>query len=345
LYLDKLHIQNLRCFVDQKFEFDRHITLIEGSNGSGKTTIVEALYYLCYLRSFRTNITRDLIKFDAPSFFVKANLLSDDNKEELQVGFSPAKRLVRLNDKNVSSFKELIKNYRVVVLTEDDLNIIKGGPEVRRNSLDQHIYLQNPNWFDTIRDYKHTVDSRTALLKNNTFNNAEYKVWTDQLVNKSNLIRSSRLKALAEIELEIKHLLNKYFTEELVVKFEYRKKEWHADLLPKERIMERTLFGAHLDDYRIKLNCKSTRKFASRGQQKLVSILIKIVQVLLLKKNFLGAILFLLDDFMTDFDDHKVSILIEILDDLGVQLVFTSPNIHHEHKKLLINKKAAIISI
>lgn len=346
MHLKKIHLQNLRCFENQEIEFDQHINLIEGKNGSGKTTVVEALYYLCYLRSFRTNITRDLIRFDTESFFVRADLEVDESAEQLQVGFSPAKRLVKLNDQNVSSFKELIKNYRVVVLTEGDLNIIQGGPEVRRNFIDQHIYLQDPNWFSIIRDYKKTVDNRNALLKSKKFDSDSYKVWTDQLVKKSETIRQERLKALKEVELEIAQLLSKHFAEEdLVVTFEYRKKDWQQDLLPKERAMERTLCGAHLDDYRIKLNCKSTRKFASRGQQKLISVLMKTVQVTLLKKSFLGVILFLLDDFMTDFDDQKTTLLINLLANLEVQLLFTSPSFAHQHKVALVDKGARIISI
>lgn len=343
MYLNRLQIKNLRCFSDKELEFSKGITLIEGHNGSGKTTIIEALYYLCYLRSFRTNITQELIKFDSDSFFIKAFLT--DGNETLQVGFSPAKRLVKLNDSRVSSFKELINNYRVVVLTEDDLGIIKGGPEMRRSFIDQHIYLQNLTWLEQARNYKRVLDNRNALLKHKFFDLENYTIWTNQLSDYSEVIRQTRITALKQLEAEVNLQLVQNFDENLTVQLVYQSKNWHSDLKPKELLMERTLFGAHLDDYQIQLASKLSRKFASRGQQKLVAILMKIVQVSLLKKHFLGAILFLLDDFMTDLDNDKATILIRILANLGVQLIFTAPNMQTNHKSLLISQGAKIIEV
>lgn len=343
MYLNKLQLRNLRCFSDRELEFSKEITLIEGHNGSGKTTIIEALYYLCYLRSFRTNITQELIRFESDSFFIKAFLV--ENHETLQVGFSPARRLVKLNDHQISSFKELIHNYRVIVLTEDDLGIIKGGPEIRRSFIDQHLYLQDLSWLEEMRNYKRILDNRNALLKSKCFDLEHYTIWTNQLITHSEIIRQERIVALAQLELEINLQLNKNFDENLTVQLIYQPRNWHSSLQPKEQIMERTLFGAHLDDYQIQLATKLSRKFASRGQQKLVAILMKIAQVSLLKKRFLGAILFLLDDFMTDLDNQKATILINILAGLGVQLVFTTPNMQSGHKNLLLARGAKVIEV
>lgn len=347
MYLSKLQLQNLRCFSDKELEFDQKITLIEGLNGSGKTTIIEALYYLCYLRSFRTNITQDLISFERDSFFIKALLLKNASLEQetLQVGFSPAKRLVKLNNQPIESFKQLVDSYRVVVLTEDDLNIIQGGPEVRRSFIDQYIYLQNPNWSIEMRNYKRVIDNRNALLKSKNFDLEHYQVWTDQVIKRSELVRNKRIMQLQALELEINQILASNFNEEFAIEFAYQQREWQKNMQHKEQIMERTLFGAHLDDYQIKLCSQFSRKFASRGQQKLVAILMKIVQVKLLKQRFNGAILFLLDDFVTDFDEHKITTLFNILHALEVQLVFTAPNLDQKHKNILINYGAKVILV
>lgn len=343
MYLRTLHLKNLRCFSEKKLEFNKDITLIEGHNGSGKTTIIEALYYLCYLRSFRTNITQELIRFESDSFFIKAYLAEDE--ETLQVGFSAAKRLVKLNDQLVSSFKDFISNYRIVVLTEDDLEVIKGGPETRRSFIDQHIYLQKLGWASEMRDYKRILDNRNALLKSKNFDLEQYKIWTNQLVSHSQAIRQERLLALSQLEVAINAELAESFDENLKIQLIYQSRNWHEGLLSKEKFMERTLCGAHLDDYQIQLTSKLSRKFSSRGQQKLVAILMKIVQVRILKKSFGGAILFLLDDFVTDFDDQKTLILMNILVNLGVQLVFTAPNMQAKHKDFLINQGARVIQI
>ena len=327
MYLSKLTIKNLRCFSERSFEFGSHITLIEGLNGSGKSTIVEALYYLCYLRSFRTGLTQELIQFSTSSFFMQADLDEEPghHKETLQVGFSPSRRLVKFNDQNVSSFKQLIQVYRAVVLTEDDLELIKGGPEVRRNFIDQYIYLQDPGWTTEMRHYRKALDQRNALLKNN-YQKEHYSLWTDLIQQKSDLIRIKRKEALREIELEVNKQLKEHFNDSLSLAFQYCEKDWHPDLELRERSLGRSLFGCHLDDILINISEYSGRKYASRGQQKLLIVLMRAVQVILLKKRFSGAILLLLDDFITDLDDQNSVILLHFLEKLGAQLIFTTPN-------------------
>lgn len=342
--LVKLQLQNLRCFVDDTIEFPTNITLIEGANGSGKTTIVEALYYLCYLRSFRTPNTKDLIRFKSDNFFIKAELSEGLACEQLQVGFSASKRLVKFNDKPISSFKELIQSYRVVVLTENDLDLIKGGPDERRNFIDQYIYLQDPSWHQVMRHLRQIVQQRNALLKNN-FDPESFIIWTEQLNHKSELIRTRRQQALAEVQVELGKILQESFGVDLSVEFHYQPKLWQPELQARELIMGYSLCGAQLDDYQIQLNSHSSRKFASRGQQKLVSVLMKVVQVLTLRQSFSGAILFILDDFLTDLDDQRADLLLKLLAKSPAQLIFTAPNMSNHHRDQLLGLGASQIKL
>ncbi len=83
------------------------------------------------MRSFRTHIPRDLIAFGSDNFFIKVGIVGDDTYEhELQIGFSGKKRLIKLDQKALTSYKELTNYYRVVTITEDDLLLIKSGPEL-----------------------------------------------------------------------------------------------------------------------------------------------------------------------------------------------------------------------
>lgn len=344
MYLSSLYIQNLRCFQAKQLDFGAHMTLIEGPNGSGKTTIIEALYYLCYLRSFRTNLTQELISFEHSSFFIKAGLKSN-TQLVLQVGFSPDQRVIKLNDQAVSSFKQLIDYYRVVVLTADDLALIQGGPEIRRSFIDQYIYLQNPDWLQIIRHYKRILDQRNQLLKSSQLDLEHYHLWTKQLIAYAELIGATRKQALKELETALNQVLTASFGAQMQVELNYQTKLWQTGLQIKEQFMQRTLFGAHLEDYQISLSDKSSRKFASRGQQKLLAILLKIVQVKLLRGKFDGVILFLLDDFITELDESKTIILFDLLRDLAVQLVFTAPNMPIIQKNWLLANQATVIML
>ena len=127
MLIKHLTVKNFRCFSQLDLDFDAPVTVLQGTNGAGKSSVLEVLHYLCYMRSFRTFAAGDMITFGKDNFFAKISFRvpgkneSQDLNYELQVGFSPEKRVVKLNQKAISSFKELMDFYRIITLTEDDL--------------------------------------------------------------------------------------------------------------------------------------------------------------------------------------------------------------------------------
>lgn len=338
MLLTHLHLKNFRCFSDLVVAVNHPIVIIEGLNGSGKTSLLEALHYLCYLRSFRTHTPRELIQFGHDGFFIKALFTHAHELEsqELQVGFSGKRRLVKINQKPIASYKELMDFYRIVTLTEGDLDLIHGEPEVRRTFIDQAIMLHDALYAPRIRDLRHCVEQRNALLQKSHCSLAEFDVWTERLFYTSLAIQDIRTTALAALERTAQALIADYFDDAFSLACKYTAKRIPDDrsyqtlrnnyphLLREEQKMNRSLFGAHVDDIVITLQDKKSKQYASRGQQKLIILLIKIAQIkeLLSKK---GPVVFLLDDFMTDFDERRIRQLLVILRQLDIQLIFTAP--------------------
>lgn len=337
MHITGIQLKNFRCFKDLQLSFEKPIVLLEGMNGTGKTSILEAIHYACYLRSFRTHSPQELAYFDQNSFFVKINLANDlQQTHEIKIGFSGKKRIVKIDQKNIVSYKELMNYYRVVTLTEDDLALIKEGPEVRRSFIDQVVVLYDPDFSLLLKKLKYTVESRNALFSQK-FSQDHYDFWSRELWNISFLIRKKRKEALAEIELAVTELLTTHFPENVSIVLSYQEKKGAEEesfesfyenqplLYQSELHQGRTLFGAHLDDFTIQFKQQRSRAFASRGQQKLIILLLKIAQIKnLISKNMTQPIL-LLDDFMTDLDEPRSNQLIEILKNLNCQLIFTCP--------------------
>ena len=144
--LFQAELKNFRCFSQHTISFDQQLVLIEGDNGCGKTSLLEAFHYCCYLRSFRTHNPRTLIKHDQSSFFIKLKI--EDSVDvapihhTVQVGFSGNRRSVKLDSHPICSYKELMDSYRVITLTENDLALVCAGPEERRAFVDQALVLQ-----------------------------------------------------------------------------------------------------------------------------------------------------------------------------------------------------------
>lgn len=347
-----VQIKNFRCFQSLDLPFDTNIILIEGVNGTGKTSLLEALHYLCYLRSFRTHLPQELVQFGQDNFFIKARLENNSNGAEgydLQVGFSNKKRLVKVNNKSIASYKELLDYYRIVTITEDDLALIKDGPEERRLFIDQAIMLANPEFVALSKRCKDIVDNRNALLKRGASADS-YQLWTEQLWQITQQITHARVEALTQIEQEVRSLIKHYFSDEFTITLTFASKkvlydsysefsEKHSMLYHDEQRFGRSLFGAHLDDFMIQFKDTKSKNYASRGQQKLIVLLLKIAQVRLLMIRK-GAVILLLDDFMTDFDHGKAQTLLTVLAELGVQLIFTVPTPEGFLQKALLEKGA-----
>lgn len=358
MQLQNIIIKNFRCFNNLELKLESSIVLIEGQNGSGKTSLLEALHYLCYLRSFRTHISKDLIKLESENFFIKIGFCNNKELCDIQAGFSGKKKSVKMNNNAIQSYKDLISAYRSVALTEDDINLIRGGPDCRRAFIDQYIGLYDMQFLTLSKHYKQIVDNKNALLQNPRFSLESYNLWNDQLKNQSLKIQEIRKVALRSLENNVNKLLKDHFYSNAIclpgeaeseawVQFKYEEKTETTNSFEREKLLGRALFGAHLDDFSIIFCDKKSRTFASRGQQKLLITLIKVAQVKqLIDKEFNnGSVLFLIDDFMTDLDENNMSRLAPILLSLKTQLIFTCPLNDSPLKRILLENNAQVIKL
>lgn len=332
-------MKQLRCFKNKTLQFDQPITLIEAANGAGKTTVLETLYYMCYLRSFRSHRPNDLVKFGSPGFFCKAefDVTTEDTAiaHELQVGFTDGTRRVKLDNQRVVSYQDLMSSYRVISITEHDLALISDGPHVRRNFLDNMIMLNNPEYMLKIRLFRAVLEQRNMLLMRGARSKDTYDILTEQLYTHTAHIQQERMAALQALSDAMHSLMHEVPGIEHPIALSYKAKILASTLYETKRSdlyalqdremkMKRSLFGAHLDDIEIMLDGKQSKQFASRGQQKLIVLIIKCAQLQLLNKRQGGAVM-LIDDFMTDFDLQRINTFIHLFASLNSQLIFTCP--------------------
>ncbi len=330
--IQKLKLTNFRCFKDSLFVFDKPIVVIEGNNGSGKTSLLEALHYACYLRSFRTRIGKELVSFEGDHFFIHVDVEGRDLlSQSIQIGFSKNTKVVKLNKKSINSYKELISNYRVIATTEDDLELVRGAPENRRYFLDQALALEIDDYVETLKAYKLILNNRNSLLfknRNLKSDSSNLKVWTEQLCKRTEEIQACRIIYLENLEIKLNELGAINFFNDSVVNLSYMPKltvdKVDSTIIEGEIREGRTLFGAHLDDFTIIFKEHGAKRFASRGQQKLVLFLLKIAQFQMLQEKGIETVL-LLDDFLTDLDRPILEKCLKLLISLSCQTFITCP--------------------
>ena len=325
-------IKQFRCFESRSILFNKPFCLISGPNGSGKTSLLEALYYACYLRSFRTRTTRELIGFDESAFSLKLQVEETGGLEKhaIVVGYSQEKRLIKVNEKPLTSYKELLNVYRVIALTGDDTALIKGAPENRRHFLDQAIMLDSPEYLSFLKKYAGILLQRNALLSKPGMSRESYTLWTDQLTQASQIIRERRLEMIPALEAKVNELLKTYFDMPFAVRLVYKPKDAldaeANNFMYKEQAARYTLFGAHLDDYAIMLADKTSKQYASKGQQKLIALLLKVAQPAAIRTE--RPCIFVLDDLLSDFDNDKIRRVCALLASYKTQIIMTSPLEH-----------------
>lgn len=351
MIINSVRLKNFRCFDDASFSFNDRCIIIQGDNGSGKSSLLEALHYSCYLRSFRTHLNRELVKLEGNHFFIEiqASNKTNDTEEILKAGFSQSQgKQILLNEKQITSYKELIDQHRIVTLCAQDSELVSGAPEYRRDFLNYSLFLIDPSVITLFKEHKQILAHRNALIVrghkggHDHYLVKEMALWSQKLWEASQKIQHLRKEYLAILERRIVGLLEDYFYQECLkpesgFSIEYHFKgikenqsfdefwrDWSQRRLEQEYRYGRTLFGAHLDDFAIMFEGKKARIFASRGQQKLLTFLLKIAQIQ--ETNSAGeAGVLLLDDFVTDFDAQRISNCLKLINSLNFQVFLTCP--------------------
>jgi DNA replication and repair protein RecF len=334
--VEKISCKNFRCFEKRDFEFSSPLVLITGNNGVGKTTLLEALYFPAFTRSFKTTVPKEIATFNHSNFFLKLDFNSIDT---LQVGFSEAKKRIRFNNSLISNHQQLASIYQAVALTQDDLGIIQESPDNRRTFLDQILCQVYPETVSLFQRFRVALSKKTEwLITRKSYDKVLYELLSEDLNRYSQAIKEHREKLLVEIEQLIVPFQNCLFSPKTIFKFSYKEKLINREkLIDRELLQARVLQGAHLDDCEITINDINIRLFGSRGQQKSALFILKIAHLLLLlKTNTTSKKLFIVDDFLTDLDEETATFFLNFLLTLDVQFFFTIPIIYDKLPKVLL---------
>lgn len=333
VYIQKIALRHFRSFSEFTCPIEQQNVFIIGANGAGKTALCEALFYGCFARSFKTHLSRELIQFGSDHATLSLLFSNQSGLSTLHVGMNGQKKIIKLNETHITTAKQLLRIFPVVVLSEHDMELVAGSPSARRTFIDHYLLLVDPEYTSTLRKLHTIVEQRTAILQKNGWQDPSFERWTHMLWQHSQIIQEKRMCALQAIMSIVTALgtcapfswsfAARYQTREnLEIQFE---NFWRAGipLFITEQRQKKTLFGAHLDDIIFLFNQKVARLFASRGQQKLFVFLLKCSVVELLKNKGEKPV-FILDDIMADFDDQRLAFVVSILQNLACQLFITA---------------------
>lgn len=340
----ELKLKNYRNCQDLKLDLDSKKVLIIGKNAQGKTNILESIYFLSTVKSPRTSNNLELINFDANSCEISAEIEKSGVQISLDFYYDKGKkREIKVNKLKTrpKEFKNVLSS---VLFSTQDLLLLRGTPQDRRDWLDAAISQIYPAYDDRLSKYNKIRIQKNNFLKEYNQNETLLDVYNEQLTILGSNIIYLRKKFLKEIEkiAQEKHsaisesekltidydcnFLQK--TDNLAKELEIEQiSEWFKKKLEERKkdeiIRGQTLVGPHRDDIIFYINNQESTKFASQGQQRTVVLSLKLAELDIIAQKTGEPPILLLDDVLAELDDVRQNYLLKTIDN-NTQTIITS---------------------
>ncbi len=324
--ISQLSLTDFRNLKSTTLDLDPRLNLISGANGSGKTSLLEAIYVLCQAHSFRSHQLRQCIRYDKPGFLLfgrfegfKAGLAKNNKKLE-----------IRIDGETIKRRSELVKRAPVNILNADIFQLIEGSPQKRRAFLDWCLFHVEPDYAEHWRKFQHALKQRNRLLKSRKdLKLLDY--WDQHLLDPSLEISSMRREYSKAVENILVGVLNKVLSG-IPLEINYQQ-GWPvnqdlAEALGGHRDGDIrsgfTSVGIHRDDIVMTSEGRKVGEILSRGQSKRVCLAMLLAVLNLVNKTRKKRIILLIDDLHSELDREAQDLVYDQLLDMDLQLFISN---------------------
>lgn len=331
--LQKLRVNQLRNLSSVSLELSPRINWIYGANGSGKTSLLEAIYLLGLGRSFRSRLAAPLISSGQSELVVYGQIRRGSLSHGIGISKSKSgETRLRLDGANVNSMAEVAKLLPVVLVVPETFELLTGGPRERRQFLDWGVFHVKHSYMGIWRNFQRSLKQRNSLLRRGRIDAAELAVWNDHLVESAELIDRYRTNYLDQLRDTIKAMLTEFNSQMADVRLDYVRgwpkdrsyRDALEDSLERDRTFGKTSYGPHKADLRISVLGLDARDHLSRGQQKVVICALKLAQGVFLSQVTNVSSVYLVDDLHAELDEANALTFCRILEESGAQVFITS---------------------
>lgn len=302
--IKNIKLTNIRNLKSINLNFNKNFVYLKGPNGVGKTTILEAINLVSTSKSHRTKDDGNLINQDSPFGIIEITT----NLDKYRVVISSKGKMVKINNKEIKKVSDFVGKLKTIMFSPEDLNIVKGSPNIRREFIDLELFKINKNYLITLTKYRKLLKQRNALLKTlniesdltilNLISDELYK-YGEELINIKAEFITSLNKYLQNI---FKNFSNKPL--EIIYSPSVEVKDFNQHLYQNQKqdiLYKTTTQGPHRDDLSINFNNNAAIN-ASQGEIRLIVVSLKLALVALIKQQLKVNVVLLLDDVLSEFD-------------------------------------------
>ena len=361
VFLHQLKLTNFRNYEKINIKLNNNINIFYGNNAQGKTNILESIYLLGLTKSHRSSSDNELIMDNKSSYSVEGVVNKDKIKTKLQVKYSKKNKEYYIDNNKLTKTSDYLSNMNVIIFFPDDIEIIKGLPEVRRKYLNTELSQLYPTYFKILNEYNKLLKMRNDFLKkacNREKIDLNYlNIITEYYIDKAIFIYRARKKfieKLTEISSPIYENISKnnnfslkYITKPFIESFDtcdLKKvlKENIEKNIDQEIKLGMSLFGPHRDDFEFLLNNNNLKKYGSQGQQKLSVLVLKLSEIQIFENKIGEKPILLLDDVFSEFDKHKKNNILKYIDK-NIQTIITTTDLNNIKKNIVNESKVFYI--
>ncbi len=330
-----LHVKHIRSHTEYSIEFSPEVTIITGANGSGKTSLLEAVYLSLQGTSFRGSDS-DMLQKESPWWKIDSIL---DDQQIRTIKFDPEKVTSRkqfvIDGKTTARIPAKLK-HPVVLFDPEDLRLLHGSPARRRQFIDRFISQLNPLYGPSLRKYERALKQRNNLLKNSYVQDDQLFAWNIALAEHGAYIIEQRIAFTEQLNQNLSGLYQDIAGTHDDVSIHYSHtfvgdikqkllNELHAHL-ERDRYLGSTSVGPHRHDVIFEINTSPALSVASRGEARTIVLALKFLEVDIIEQLTGKTPIILLDDVFSELDATRQKLLTSQLK--GHQIIITSATSH-----------------
>ncbi len=329
--INRLRLRDFRRFGEQDLEPAPGFNLITGDNGSGKTSLLEAMHLMAHGRSFRGRVRDGLIRQGEAALEVYLEWQQAPGLHRAGLRHTGSAWEARLDGANVSHLGELCAALAIVSFEPGSHILIHGSSEARRRYLDWGLFHVEPDFLPQWRRYARALKQRNALLRS-LRSEAQLDAWEHELAQSGELLSGYRNAYVARLQPHLDHAAKALFPAAgsvmLALQPGWKSHElplMDALLLTRERDQGQghTTVGPHRADLRVEFSNFQGREFLSRGQAKLAALSLLLAQATSLAEHDGTWPVLQLDDLASELDRHHQTRVLEYLRRCGAQVFVT----------------------
>lgn len=350
--LISMTIENFRNITSASFSFS-HINTFIGNNAQGKTNLMEAIS-MCLGNPFRKNAVTDItpngtalkttltLKFSTDEY--------PERENEIKYEINGGKINYKINGIDIKKAKKLYQSLKYVIFIPDDLFLIKGMPDLRRDYIDAVANAMNKIHHERVNEYRRALKQKNTFLSQlpdvlNDSLKIQLEIWNENLARLGVNVMCGRIKYFNTLSV----IVNKYYkelnnnNENLTLKYEssimdgdfsendvekmlstYLEKLTAA--IPKELVLRHTMVGVHRDDISFYINGQNAKSFASQGQIRSIALSLRLAEAEMLKEKWQDDPIVILDDVLSELDEYRRNYILQ--HNVKMQTFITGCNIN-----------------